>query len=68
MEYSSVEEASKALEKAKNIVVGIRRLNVLFASPTSVIPHRERMKLKVSTFNTVKSYTSRVKRVFTPVC
>jgi len=52
VEFSNVEEASKALEKTKDLVVGVRRLNVLFASPTSVIPHIERMKIRVSTHDT----------------
>ena len=52
MEFSSTEEALKALEKTKDAVVGVRRLNVLFASPKSVIPHRERMKFRVSIHGT----------------
>ena len=52
MEFSNIEETSKALEKTKDLVVGVRRLNVLFASPRSVIPHIERMKIRVSSHDT----------------
>lgn len=50
VEFGSIEEATKALEKSQNIIIGIRCLNVEFASPKSVIPHQERAKLWVSTY------------------
>lgn len=45
VEFGSIEEATKALKKTQNLIIGIRRLNVQYASPTSVIPHQERAKL-----------------------
>lgn len=49
VEFGSTEEATEALKKSQNLVIGIRRLNVEFASPASVIPHQERAKVLVST-------------------
>ena len=49
VEFRITEEATGALKKSQNLVIGIRRLNVEFASPESVIPHQERAKLLVST-------------------
>ena len=49
VEFASTEEATEALRKSKHLVIGIRQLNVQFASPTSVIPHQERAKFLVNT-------------------
>ena len=49
VEFASTEDATEALKKSQSLIIGIRRLNVQFASSTSIIPHQERAKLLVST-------------------
>ena len=50
VEFASTKDATEALKKSQNLIIGIRRLNVQFASSTSIIPHQERAKLLVSTW------------------